>query len=122
MSDALRVEGDTRLAATLHVAAGRVRDMSDPGDATARFVAGRGRSDAPVRTGRLSSSIRSSASATDAEATSSLAYANRTHWGYARYHQRSQPFLASVVWDNGRLILSNYEKRVDVVLAGVKGA
>lgn len=122
MTETIRVEGETRLAATLHVAAGRVRDMSDPGDATARFIAGRGRSDAPVRTGRLSSSIRTSANATDAEATSALPYANRTHWGYARYHQRAQPFLASAVWDNGRLILSNYERRVELVLHGVKGA
>jgi len=121
-SDAVRVVGDERLAATLHIAADRVRDMRDPGDATARFVAGRGRSDAPVRTGRLSSSVRTAVNATDAEVSSALPYANRVHWGYRRYHQAAQPFLASAVWDNGRLIVDNYTKRVDVVLHGVKGA
>jgi hypothetical protein len=120
--EAIRVEGDTRLAATLRIAASRIRDMSDPGDRTARFIAGRGRADAPVRTGRLASSIRSAATTDEAEATSGLAYANRTHWGFRRYHQRAQPFLADAVWNNGALILSNYTERAVVVLRGVKGA
>ena len=122
MAEAVRVEGEARLAATLHVAATRLRDMSDPGEATARFVAGRGRSDAPVRTGRLASSLRGSADSTEAEISSGLPYANRTHWGYRRFHQPAQPFLASVVWNNQRLILDTYRDRADLVLHGVKGA
>jgi hypothetical protein len=121
VAETIRVEGEARLAATLKVAAGRLRDMSDPGEATARFVAGRGRSDAPVLTGRLASSLRSSANATEAEVVSALPYANRTHWGYRRYHQRAQPFLASVVWNNQTPILANYRDRADLVLHGVRG-
>lgn len=121
MAETIKVEGDTRLTATLRIAARRVLDMSGPGDTTARFVAGRGRSGAPVRTGRLASSVRSSANATDAEIVAATAYANRTHWGYRRYRQAAQPFLASVVWDNQGPILNNYRDRAEDVLQGVKG-
>jgi hypothetical protein len=122
MAEAFTVEGGTRLRATLAVAASRIEDMTAPGSETARFVEGRGRSDAPVLTGRLAASVRSSANATDAEIVSGLPYANRTHWGYRRVHQPAQPFLASVVWNNQRLILDNYRDRAEVVLHGVKGA
>lgn len=122
MAERIKVEGDTRLRATLKIAANRLRDMTDPGQETARFVEGRGRSDAPVRTGRLASSVRSSANATEAEISSGLPYANRVHWGYRRVHQPAQPFIASAVWNNQRLILDNYRDRAEVVLHGVKGA
>lgn len=122
MGETLKVEGETRLAATLKIAGNRLRDWSDPGRETASFVAGRGRSDAPHRTGRLASSIRSSVDAENAEVVSGLPYANRTHWGYRRYSQPAQPFLADAVWDNGRLIVDKYRDRADLVLHGVKGA
>jgi hypothetical protein len=120
-AETVKVEGEARLRATLAIASSRIDDMTDPGKETARFVEGRGRSDAPVLTGRLAGSLRSSASSTDAEVVSGLPYANRTHWGYRRYHQAAQPFLASVVWNNQDLILRNYRDRAEVVLHGVKG-
>ena len=122
MTDRIVVEGDTRLQATLTIAADRVQDMSDPGKATAAFVAGRGRADAPVLTGRLANSLSTSVDETDAQVGSGLPYANRVHWGYRRYAQRAQPFLASAVWNNQTLITQNYARRIDYVLAGVKGA
>lgn len=122
MTDTIKVEGDTRLAATLRIAAKRIEDMRGAADKTAKFVEGRGRSAAPRRTGRLSSSVRSTTPDDGPEITSGLPYANRTHWGYRRVGQRAQPFLASAVWDNEPLIVGNYATETNTILRSVKGA
>lgn len=122
MTDRIEVVGDTRLVATLKAAARRVSDMRPPGLEAGTFVATRGRSDAPHRTGRLASSIRSAATRTDVEVTSALPYANRVHWGYRRYYQAAQPFLADAVNNNQPTIVNKYADRVDQILHGVKGA
>jgi len=115
------VEGDRTLAVTLHVAGRRLQDASAPSRAVGAFIGTRGRSSAPVRTGRLAGSIRYAGADDGAEATSGLAYANRTHWGYRRYRQAAQPFLARAVWDNTTRIVNEYADWADDVLAGVKG-
>lgn len=122
MTDTIRVEGDTRLAMTLAIASNRVEQMRGAGEKTAKFVEGRGRSDAPRRTGRLSASVRSTTPDDGPEITSGLPYANRTHWGYRRVGQRAQPFLASQVWNNEPLIVGNYAADVNTILRAVKGA
>jgi hypothetical protein len=87
----------------------------------AAFIGTRGRSSAPVRTGRLAASVRYAGADDGAEVTSGLAYANRTHWGYARYRQAPQPFLAEQVWDNTPRIVGTYTEWADDVLGAVKG-
>lgn len=121
MTEVVKVEGAETLHFTMRIAAHRIEDMSDPGERTIRVVAARGRSDAPVLTGRLANSIRSTSNADEAEATAALPYANRTHWGYRRYRQRAQPFLASQIWGHEPLIVKTYQARADQVLAGVRG-
>lgn len=121
MTDAVRVEGAATLAATLHVAGKRLQDASTPSRDVAAFIGTRGRASAPVRTGRLSASVRYAGADDGAEATSALAYANRTHWGYARYRQAAQPFLAEQVWDNTPRIVDTYGKWTDDVMGAVKG-
>lgn len=109
------------LAATLHIAARRIQDASAPSGKVAAFVGTRGRASAPVRTGRLAGSVRYAGADDGAEITSALPYANRTHWGYSRYRQSPQPFLAEQVWDNTNRIVGEYADWADDVLAGVKG-
>lgn len=121
MTDRVTVEGAATLTATLHVAGRRLQDASTPSRDVAAFVGTRGRSSAPVRTGRLAASVRYAGAADGAEITSGLVYANRTHWGYARYRQAAQPFLAEQVWNNTGRIVDTYEGWADDVLAGVKG-
>lgn len=121
MTTAVRVEGLTTLRATLAVAARRIEDMTDPNRRTAAYVSTRGRSNAPHLTGRLAASLRPSASSTEAEVSSGLPYANRTHWGYARYGQRAQPFLVNAVVDGEAVIVRTYADRVDEVVAGIRG-
>jgi len=121
MTGTVRVEGAATLTATLHIAAKRLEDASAPSRTVAAYVGTRGRSSAPVRTGRLAASVRYAGVADGAEVTSGLAYANRTHWGYARYRQRPQPFLAEQVWNNEPRIVGEYADWADDVLGVVKG-
>lgn len=122
MTEKVEVVGATRLAATLRLAADRIRSMRGAGDKVARFVEGRGRTDAPRRSGALSASVRSSNPDDGPEISSGLAYANRVHWGYRRYRQKAQPFLASAVWNNEAVIVDDYADEANVVLWSVKGA
>jgi hypothetical protein len=121
VTDSVRVEGAATLAATLHLAGTRLEDATAPSRDVAAFIGTRGRASAPVLSGRLAASVRYAGTDEGAEATSSLAYANRTHWGYARYRQRAQPFLAEQVWDNEPRIVDTYAGWADDVLGAVKG-
>jgi hypothetical protein len=121
MTDAVQVEGLTTLRATLKGAARRVGDMSGPATRTAAFLGARGRTDAPRRTGRLASSVRGKGEGNDAVVESGLAYANRTHWGYARYNQRPQPWLVEGRDDTETTWINNYEGQIETALATVRG-
>lgn len=119
--DRVEVEGAATLAATLRVAASRLGRMGRPSASVAAFLGSRGRMGAPIRTGRLAASVRPESDDTSAGVGSALAYANRTHWGYRRYHQPAQPFLAREVWNNEGHITDIYGAYVNQCLDGVKG-
>jgi hypothetical protein len=121
MTDAVRVEGAATLAVTLRLAGTRLEDATAPSRDVAAFIGTRGRSSAPVRSGRLSASVRYAGADDGAEVTSGLPYSNRTHWGYARYRQAAQPFIAEQVWNNEPRIVGTYENWVEDVLHVVKG-
>ncbi len=121
MTDRIVVEGDERLRATLAVASARILDMSEPMRATGTLVSARSRAAAPVLTGRLAGSVRASTDHESAAIGSGLEYANRTHWGYARYGQAAQPFIYDAVRGNEATIVGLHAKRVDDVVGGVKG-
>jgi hypothetical protein len=121
MTDAVRVEGAATLAATLHLAGARLKDATAPSRDVAAFIGTRGRSSAPVRSGRLSASVRYAGAEDGAEVTSGLPYANRTHWGYAAVRQAAQPFIAEQVWNNEPRIVGTYGDWVEDVLHVVKG-
>ena len=116
------VVGAARLAATLHSAAGDVGDMTRAGEKAGRLVANRGRIGAPRLTGRLAGSVTSRTKANTAEITSGLPYANRTHWGYARYGQAAQPFILDPAKQLEPVWLHFYRDEADRILHTVKGA
>jgi hypothetical protein len=122
MTEAVRVEGLTTFRATCALAARRVADMTETGREVGAYVSTRGRANAPHLTGRLAASIRSSAGRDEVETTSGLPYANRTHWGYARFHQRPQPFLYDAVRTGEVVIVSKYADEVADVVGSIRGA
>jgi hypothetical protein len=121
VADRVEVQGLTTLRATLKIAARRIDDMSSPAGETAAFLGSRGRVDAPRRTGRLSASVRGANEGGDAVVSSALPYANRTHWGYARYRQAAQPWLVEGRDNTEGTWLRNYEDHVDKSLDMVRG-
>lgn len=116
------VIGADTLARTLHSAAGDIGDLARAGERTGTLIANRGRVEAPRRTGRLASSVATHTQANRTEITSGLPYANRVHWGYARYGQRSQPFLLDPAQKLAGTWEGYYRDDADRILHTVRGA
>lgn len=114
--------GGTRLASSLHSAADDVGDMSRAGSRTGTLIANRGRVEAPRKTGRLAASVGTRTKANATEITSGLPYANRTHWGYARYGQRAQPFILHPAEQLSDVWAGFYTDEADRILHTVRGA
>ena len=118
----IRVEGDQRLAATLARAAVDVADMSDPGTRSANLIRTRAGAVVPVRRGRLRSTLGTVVDRQRAEITAGTEYANRTHWGYRRYHQAPQRFITDPTYQLQPTWLGYYRAELGQVLSQVKGA
>lgn len=116
------IVGADRLAATMHGAAGDLDDLSRPGTQAANLIAQRGRVEAPRRSGRLASSVTTTVDANEAEVSSGLVYANRTHWGYAAVGQAAQPFLVRPAYQLAPVYSRFYLAELDRILHSVKGA
>ena len=121
-TDGVTVVGDEELAATMRRAADDLRDMERAGDRAATLIGNRGRTEAPRLTGALASSITPHVDGNVASVESALPYAARTHWGYARYGQRAQPFLADPLVSLEGTYMAYYADEADRVLHTVRGA
>lgn len=122
MTDGITVEGGQELARTLHNAADDFGDMEKAGERAANLVANSGRAEAPRLTGALAASITPDVDNNTAAVMSALPYAARTHWGYARYGQKAQPFLTDPLARQESTILGYFEDEADRILHTVRGA
>lgn len=122
MTDQTRVIGAPELASSLHRAADDIGDMSRAGEQTGRLIANRGRVVVPRLSGALAASIGSRTDHNNAEVFSALPYAARTHYGYARYRQRAQPFLMDPATQLVPVWSGYYTAEADRILHTVKGA
>lgn len=122
MTDGVTVIGAAELSRTMHNAADELGDMENAGGRASNVVANRGRVEAPRRTGALAASITPTVDGKIAAVTSALPYAARTHWGYSRYGQRAQPFLADPLAQLEGTIVGYYADDADRVLHKVRGA
>lgn len=122
MSEAITVEGGRELSASLARAADQFGDMERPGERAADLLASRGRIEAPRLTGALASSITPEVDGNTAAVMSALPYAARTHYGYARYNQRAQPFLTDPLVQLEGTYVDYYADEADRILHTVKGA
>jgi hypothetical protein len=116
------VIGADTLARTLHSAADDIGDLTRAGERTGTLIANRGRVEAPRLTGRLASSVTTHTRANETEVTSALPYANRVHWGYARYGQRAQPFILDPATQMVGTWADYYRDDADRILHTVRGA
>lgn len=122
MTNSVTVEGADTLARTAKAAGRELQDMSGAGEKTGTLISNRSRVEAPRLTGALAASVSTRTKDNETEIFSGLAYANRTHWGFARYHQAAQPFI----WDPAQQLEGTWERfyadEADKILDGVKGA
>lgn len=114
------IVGADRLRATLRSAGRDLNELKTAPAAAARIVAGAAR--APVRSGRLQSSISSTASANLGTVTASAPYAGVIHWGWPRRNIRPQPFLSDAATSSEPTWIQEYENEIDKVIDQVQGA
>lgn len=115
------VDGDERLASTLHGAAEDIGDMSDALDAAARIVEERARSGAPVDTGELARSITAFRSGVEIAVGPNVGvYAAVQEYGSAT--TPAHPYLAPALDYSNTVIVGYFNDEADRALNKVKGA
>lgn len=120
MPDRVEVQGLARFRATLALARARIAHPTDPLDEAGRLIEQRGRSRAPVRTGRLAASLSSSTNDTEATIGSSIAYAAVTEYGGGN-NIPAQPYLRPALDYSAVVVLRLFEDHAQQALHGVKG-
>jgi len=116
------VVGDTRLRATLAVAAQRLDNLETAGNAASRLIMQASRGRAPKRTGRLAGSLTADASGNEAKVSSGLVYAGVIHYGWAAHGISANPFLVPVAESTQSVWIRAYETEVAAAISIVKGA
>jgi len=116
------VEGDAALKATTRHAADEIGDLDSTGRAAGEVVRARAASAAPKVSGRLAGSVRVVASAQEVVVASDLVYAPRINFGWPAGGLAAQPFLTDALADTERAITDQYERRVNAIVGGIRGA
>lgn len=121
MAVEVRIDGSSRLVATLAAAARRLSDFTKPGTAAARTAAARAQAIAPKRTGQLAGSIRASGTKRVGIITASARHARPVHWGSPARGIPARPFLSIAAQGSEGSWIRQYEAHVDDALSEVKG-
>jgi len=120
MPERVEVEGLARLRITLAGALERIREPTDALQDSGRLLETRGRSGAPVRTGRLAGSLRAAVSGPTVEVTSALPYAAVTEYGGGN-NIPAQPFLRPALANAEPLIMRVFTDSANKALSTVRG-
>lgn len=125
----LQVEGGRNLRRTLRQAGSDLQELKSANAAAAGIVAGRASSWAPVLTGRLAATVRSSGTKTagivragnNRKSASGVPYAAPIHWGWRARNIAPNPFLSYSAQATEPTWLGLYERLVNKALDQVKG-
>lgn len=125
----LRIEGGRNLRRTLREAGSDLSDLKDANAQAASIVSGRAQSWAPVRTGGLKASVRSSGTKTagivragnNRKSKSGVPYAAPIHWGWKARNIRANPFLSYSAQATEATWIRLYESLVNTALSKIKG-
>jgi len=116
------VVGDTRLRATLAVAADRLDELERAGQAAGRMIQQSARARAPKRTGRLAGSLVSAVDGNEAKVSSGLVYAGVIHGGWPAHGISANPYLIPVAESMQSVWIRAYEAEVIAATKIVRGA
>lgn len=120
----VRVEGARRLRATLRAAGSSLSDLKDANRRAAGIAAGASRPLAPMLTGRLRASVRSSGTVTAGiirAGRKSVPYAGPQHWGWPSRGIKATPFLTLGAQSSEPVWIPLYEAEMHAAIARVKG-
>lgn len=120
----IKVEGLRQLRKTLREAGDDLSDLKalnkEAADIAARASAAR----APVRSGKLKASIRSSGTKTAGivrAGKKAVPYAGPIHWGWFKRNIKPQPFISNGAKDSEGQWLPIYEQGIDGIVRKVEG-
>lgn len=125
----LKLEGGRNLRRTLREAGSDLTELKDANAQAASIVAGRAQSWAPVVSGRLAATVRSSGTKTagivragnNRKSASGVPYAAPIHWGWKARNIRANPFLSYSAQSTEPTWLALYESLVNTALSKIKG-
>jgi nicotinamide mononucleotide (NMN) deamidase PncC len=123
MNGGVKVEGASRLAATLAQAGRELGHLDAANARVGADVATAARGRAPRSTGRLARSVTGRAGpGNSVEIVGTVVYAGVIHNGWPRHGIRANPFIADVVNSRTDQIVNQYRTETDKILSHVKGA
>ncbi|MFT3877423.1 MAG: hypothetical protein QM708_13520 [Propioniciclava sp.] len=120
----VKVEGAAQLRRTLRKAGIDISTLKAAHAQAGKIAAGGGQDQAPRRTGRLASTIRSSGTSTGSIIRAGYArvpYANPIHWGWPRRNISPNPFLTDGAQQTEPEWIEVYQAAIDEALNQVKG-
>ncbi len=125
----LKLEGGRNLRRTLREAGSDLTDLKAANAQAASIVAGRAQSWAPVVSGRLAATVRSSGTKTagivragnNRKSASGVPYAAPIHWGWKARNIRANPFMSYSAQSTEPTWLALYESLVNTALSKIKG-
>lgn len=120
----VRVEGLSRLNATLKRFAGDVEGMKTANIRVSQLVIGFARPRTPRRTGALAASMRPSQTkgrATVYAGGRGLRYAGVIHYGWPKRNIQANPWLLDTIHDTEPTWIRFYETEIQTALARVRG-
>jgi hypothetical protein len=121
----VRVEGGRQLRATMKAAGDDLADLKAVNAAAAATVAAVARPRAPVRSGRLASTVRPSGTKTAAivrAGRAAVPYAGVIEFGWPGHNIEAQPFIVSAAQDTEPEWTAAYTAAVDRILSRIRGA
>lgn len=125
----LKLEGGRNLRRTLREAGSDLTELKAANAQAASIVTGRAQSWAPVVSGRLAATVRSSGTKTagivragnNRKSASGVPYAAPIHWGWKARNIKANPFLSYSAQATEPTWLKLYDSLVNKALSKIKG-
>lgn len=120
----VKIDGARQLRKTLKAAGDDLADFRATNKAAAGIAAGQASSWAPVRSGKLAQSVRSSGTLTAAIVRAGykrIPYAGPIHWGWPSRHIKANPFLSYSAQATEPRWITLYHKHMEKSISKVEG-
>jgi len=120
----VQVVGAKELRKTMKAAGDDLGDLKAVHQAVGNMVVGVARGLAPVRTGALAGSIRTTKAAGGIAlkaGSAGIPYAGPIHWGWPARGIKAQPFLSDAATSTEEAWIRFYEEEMDKILEKVEG-